>query len=92
MAMTFRLTDAGRRVRERPGFYQHAEETMKLLGTMAHGALSFDSIVRHAPAEMVEPSGMYKMLQAMATALAMGLLEVDLPSEKDRRFGHGHWG
>ncbi len=86
MGMMFRLTDAGRRVR----FDVHTKEMKAILTAMrTHGTLSFDDIVRHAPGEM------FGVLQAMATAMASGLLtswptDAEAP-DKDGGIGHGHW-
>lgn len=92
MCATFRLTDAGRRAHGRPGLDSNTPEMIALLNTMlASGeAFSFDDIVRCVPGEM------YKVLQAMATGMAMGLLEETRPpgaqpDDKNRGLGHGRW-
>lgn len=92
MGMMFRLTDAGRLIHDHPDRYpQHSgEREMALLKAMRGGA-SFDDIVRHVPGEMFE------VLQAMATAMASGLLErYGAEREPDSGMdnvglGHGRW-
>lgn len=89
MWIMFSLTDAGRRVHDRPGRYpQHGAEMALLAAMQAHDALSFEDIIRSVSGEM------FKVLQAMATAMASGLLE-ELPDTeragKDRGLGHGRW-
>ncbi len=95
MGVMFSLTEAGRRVCDHPNLYpQHDTEERAILSAIqVHGALSFDDIVRY-----VVPGEMFKVLQAMATGVAMGLLETDdaAPQQpdkpsKDRGLGHGRW-
>lgn len=92
MGIMFSLTGEGRRVHEQPGLYsQHDTAEMRaiLAAIQKHGVLSFDDIVRSAPGEM------FRVLQEMATGMAMGLLEADDASpqqpDKDRGLGHGRW-
>ncbi len=86
METMFSLTDAGRRANERPGFDSNTEEMRAVVAMMESGAeFSFDDIIRLVPGEM------YRVLQAMATGMAMGLLEAKRQATDNRMFGHGHW-
>lgn len=93
MTVTFACTDTVARMDERHWRTFSEEEAAILRLLQSKPGLSFDGVVsgmRHAGSQVP----VYRILQALATGVAMGWVkeDEDHPCQgRDRGMGHGHW-